>query len=150
MSSSDIDQLVIDLTCPITLALFEDPITAPCCGKCISRLALAQFFESSHQRKCPLCNADLTDFNVFYAAKNTTVSSMVDTLNATVSSNGTLPANAISKAVPKKQIWSATLTNMYDRAKNILPISELKVSIENSNFTTKPSLFIAVVDQSGS
>lgn len=121
-----------DLTCPITGALFEDPISVPCCGKAFERPALLQWFDRN--TICPLCSSNLSNFDVHNVAKNTTISSLVDSYK-----------NGQTTLTKNKHQWSATLTPVPGTT-----INQLKISIDKSNFVTKPSLFIAVVDRSGS
>lgn len=58
-----------DLTCPIDLELFSDPIVVPCCTKSFNRLTLTQHLNLNHNKKCPLCKQDLTDFDPLSAQK---------------------------------------------------------------------------------
>lgn len=140
------DQLIQDLTCPITMELFEDPITVPCCGKTFSRLPLCQHLDSSVNKKCPLCNSALTDFDAVNTAKNSTVSSMIDTLNTINPINTINPQSASQSTTNNNHIWSATLTPVNEEN----DVAELKLSLDRSLFNVKKSLFIAVVDNSGS
>lgn len=58
---------------------------------------------------------------------------------------------AHNDAAPQEaQQWSAVLNPVHDMHGSRLPISELKISLEKAAFTPRPSLFIAVVDRSGS
>src|SRR5690606_33462790 len=64
--------------------------------------------------------------------------------------NNQTKTNSIKKNSKELQQWNCILTNMHDKNGNFLPVSELKLSVVNSTFVSKPSLFIAVVDKSGS
>ncbi|XWV25964.1 hypothetical protein QJ857_gp1116 [Tupanvirus soda lake] len=140
-----------DLSCPIDLDLFEDPISVPCCGKAFNRLALAQHFDSNYDKKCPLCNGNLENFDPLTAQKNVVIMGLLETFRNLQSGTGTeiksiLPEHA-SKKFPK---WSAAVNSVYDCYGKEIGISELKISLQNSTFIPRPSLFIAVVDRSGS
>ena len=160
--TSNMDMILLDLTCPITLELFEDPISVPCCGKTFSRIPLYQCFESRQETKCPLCNANLSDFDIMNTAKNTTIAGMVDTISksspstvessniaSTSTSNST--SNSASASVSSlDHIWTCELTPLYNKHNVRLPIANLTLSLEKSRFQVKSSLFIFVVDNSGS
>ena len=130
------DNILNDLTCPITLELFDDPITVPCCGKAFSRLALVQHLETAYVKKCPSCNGDLTDFNALKCAKNVTLASLVDAFKEknpfeTIVQNG---------VITDEHKWSSVLTRLTDKQNNVLPIGELTIMLENSSFKVKPTL----------
>ena len=82
-----IESMRNELTCPIDLDLFDDPITVPCCTKAFNRLALTQHLESSYNKKCPMCNHDLTDFDPLSAPKNVIIASMLDTFRSMQNQN---------------------------------------------------------------
>lgn len=46
-----------DLICPITLELFKDPITVPCCGTSFDRASIIK------QRICPICRKKFENFD---------------------------------------------------------------------------------------
>lgn len=120
-----------DLLCPIGGDIFEDPITVPCCNRAFSRGNLITAFQVSHL--CPLCRGDLNNYNPATAPRNNTIAGLVDSVRQ----------NVIQK--PKNHMWSADL--------KILPnkqIGELTLAIRDSKFIVQPSLFIAVIDNSGS
>jgi ankyrin repeat protein len=75
------------------------------------------------------------DINVDALQKDIIIAGMVDTIQGRV-------------AVPevKEHQWSCTLTPVTENEK----MYELKLSVTDSKFTTRPSLFIAVLDRSGS
>lgn len=131
--SSKMNNIIQDLTCPLTLELFVDPVTVPCCGKSFSRQPLITHI--NHKPTCPLCNADLEQFDVVRAAKNVLLSGMVDTIQ-----------NKPPEAKLKPHTWNCTLTPVADHS----PWSELKLTIDHATFSVRPSLFIAVLDRSGS
>jgi len=124
---AQLERMRQDLTDPITLELVEDPIIVPCCTKAFSRLSLVQAFESA-EKQCPSCRQLLPDFDPMTAPTNLVMASMVATLK--------LPTNAAK--------WSASLTPVIGN------LAELKISLENSQFKIRPSLFIPVCDTSGS
>ena len=145
---SNLENFRADLTCPITWDLFDDPIQIPCCGKSVTRLALYQHLEINPNKECPLCRGSLENFDTMGATKNTTLAGLVDSLKQKT------PLEHLEENIEKdkedKQKWSSSLIPVVDRNGNFLPIAELKVVLENAMFVTKPSLFIAVVDRSGS
>lgn len=120
------------LTCPITLDLFEDPITTPC-GHSFSRLSLARQFENTGRRKCPVCNQMIENFDPITAAKNITLANLVDSYRS--------PSSVDSK----QQKWSCSVL-----AVEGTDIAELKIALENSTIATRPTLFVMIVDISGS
>ena len=136
------ESLVKDLTCPITFELFEDPISVPCCGKAFSRLPLQQHFDSSGY-KCPLCNGNLENFDPIIAKKNIVLAGMVDSVKL---SSGIIEDDNSQK----KQQWNANLTPVITQNGKKLPYAQLELKLENSEFVTRPTLFIIVVDRSGS
>jgi len=161
------DNILNDLTCPITLDLFEDPISVPCCGKAFSRLPLVQYFERKTNKTCPLCKQNLGDFDVLSAVKNVVLSGLVESVTKNVNKEkiSTLPVLCTGysplfdlclrqrrrlREELSSQKWSSMITPIISPTGEILPVTELQVNLENSNFVTKPSLFIAVVDRSGS
>lgn len=127
------ENLRYDLTCPITQELFEDPVTLPCCGKAVSRAPLVDWL--NRNPVCPLCNNDLSTFDATNAAKNVIIAGMIDTLN------GNIPVVDISK-----HRWKCTLTPITENATKY----EMMITVEDAKFSTRPSLFIAVLDRSGS
>jgi hypothetical protein len=63
------EQLCDDLICPISLELFQDPITVPCCGNSFSRQSLIKYF-SDGNKKCPNCRGKLADYYPETVKKN--------------------------------------------------------------------------------
>jgi len=51
----------MDLTCPISLDIMEDPITTPC-GHTFDRKSMMNLF-SGHKKVCPLCRTNLMDYD---------------------------------------------------------------------------------------
>jgi ankyrin repeat protein len=128
------DLLRRDLTCPITLEVFCDPVSVPCCGKAFERRALTEAL--LRRQQCPTCNGDLSRLDVRNAAKNVVLSALVASLNA-------IPPPVIQ--APQHQ-WSCTAVPI--KSNNTL--CEVTVSLEGGKFQTRPSLFIALLDRSGS
>jgi len=120
------------------LELFNDPITIPC-GHSFSRLALATQFESSGQRKFPVCQKVFDDFDPMTASKNITLANLVDEISE---------GNKMEE--PTVQKWSCTVTPVKGGDGKYLPWAELKLLLENSTFVTRPTLLIMIVDISGS
>ena len=141
------EELKKDLTCPITQELFEDPISVPCCGKAFSRVPLVQHFEHNGAT-CPMCRADIPHFDALHAPKNVIIAGMVESyLRLAQSVNIVPPPPPLG---PPKQIWSCSASPVVNGENVTLPVSELSINLDNAEFATKPSLFIAVVDRSGS
>lgn len=138
------EELKKDLTCPITQELFEDPISVPCCGKAFSRLDLVQHFDHNGAT-CPMCRADIPHFDALHAPKNVIIAGMVESYNRLAQSPPSPPVPP-----PPKQMWSCSASPVINNENVTLPVSELSISLDNAEFATKPSLFIAVVDRSGS
>jgi hypothetical protein len=125
-----------DLTCPLTLELFVDPISVPCCGKAFERASLVQTLQ--HAGRCPLCNGNLCVFDAEAAAKNVLLAGMVRTLGGDTAGE--------VKDEPSKHNWTCTATPVVASAS----MCELSLNLEHAKFSTRPSLFIAVLDRSGS
>jgi hypothetical protein len=123
-----------DLTCPITGEILDDPITVPCCGKAFSRMALLTWFESAPRPSCPTCNGDLSGFDALGVAKNVVLASIIESMK---------DGQVVAKSTEPK--WTVKL-NRLEKTK----IGQLNITLENSDYKVKPSLFIAVVDRSGS
>ena len=122
------------LTCPITLEIIEDPVQLPCCGKSVSRIPLKQSLEIV--QTCPLCRQDLSNFDINTAPTNRTLLAIVDSIKLSNS----------PKEVKDHQ-WSS---NFEWIDKNKPYIGKLSLNVIRANFKTKKSIFIAVVDKSGS
>lgn len=139
----NLQNVLKDLTCPISLELFEEPISVPCCGKAFSRKYLQLHINSSNQAKCPLCNGDLSKFDVENAPKNVILSSLIQSLT------GKIEVKEIVE-VKKETKWKCSLEQMKDTDDRLLPVGELKLSLDYVGYTPKSCLFILVVDSSGS
>jgi len=132
------NHIIQDLTCPLTLELFVDPVTVNCCGKSFSRQPL--IIHLNNKPTCPMCNANLEHFDTVNAAKNVLLSGMVDTIQ-------NRPPEV--KSVP--HTWICTLTPIHGiTTSDKSSWSELTLTIDNAQFSVRPSLFIAVLDRSGS
>lgn len=135
----NVNNFLLNLQCPITLDLLEDPIIVPCCRNAISREALQMSLESN--TRCPLCRGDLDNFDVEAEPKNTILCKLIEDLE-TVNHEPEVEVTEEHKwfCKIKPLVFANRLTN----------IAELDISLEKSNFKVNPSLFIAVVDKSGS
>lgn len=146
------DEIPENLVCPITADLLEDPILMPCCGKNASREPIAIWFANSGHT-CPLCRAELPNFNPNTVTRNRDKASDVEDFKRRKAG----PA-VFAKAAPapeaepdnREQRWSASITPVTDATGKITPISELKLNLEGATIIPKPSLFIAIMDRSGS
>lgn len=119
------------LNCPITGQKLIDPITLPCCGNSTSRNALIEKWLQDSNTLCPVCCTNLPDFDPLSAPQNSTVNNII---NASSSS-------PVSAAL---HTWKAMVHKVCEN------IHELVLILENSQFAAQPSLFIPVVDRSGS
>jgi hypothetical protein len=121
---------------PVTLDLLEDPIAVPCCGQTFSRQTMIQSFESAEDTPCcPLCRADLEEFDVCSAAKIIAIEDAVSQFKN--------QAKLIQQR-SDKQDWTAEVSEVGPG------VSQLHLQLQNSQFATRPSLFVAVCDRSGS
>lgn len=124
------------LICPLTHSLYEDPIQFPCCGNAGSRNPVVQWLATS--KTCPVCRADLSNFAADSAPRSKVIAHQVDEYKR-------------KHATPKaKQAWSATFTSVSDALGDVLDVGELEITLENAAVIPKPSLFIAIMDRSGS
>lgn len=145
LENDPLDDLVKDLSCPISCDLMEDPIIVPCCTKAFERISLVQHF-SVNGSVCPLCRKNIDDYDPLTAPKNLSICALVESIKKRLKGKEKEPS---PPKVPDEK-WNASLTTLYDEQKNVLPIAELKLELENAKFVPKPALFIAVVDKSGS
>lgn len=123
----------IDLTCPISQDLLEDPIIAPCCGHAFSRAWLATHL--ARNTACPLCRSDLSDFDPSTAVVCRNMVSLVE--------DAQRPEPVVEPApVPSQDQWKATLTTL--PGKNI---GKLEITCDSKVYD---NLFIIAVDKSGS
>ena len=147
--------LVESLTCPLTGAILEDPVVVPCCGRAFTRSALADALPSSAH--CPLCHADLTvyGFDANTAGGNAVLAEMVNILhqptavlpphrwNASITPITATPPIAPSSTASSAPAPSSTAPSAPVKA-------EFRLTLENSRFAPRPTLFVAVLDSSGS
>eukprot|EP01083_Nonionella_stella_P087119 242234_1 len=182
-------KIIEDLTCPITLELFSDPITVPCCGKAFSRNPLCAFLSNKQHKTCALCNGDLTNFDPSTAQTNKNLLSFVELIK-----NQQIVKDALERRDNERkeaQTWSLMINKMMsdmrficscgkefgcrenrdahirdattgihehngeykisrDEQKLYIPIGEFRLNLTNSIFELKQSLFVMVVDKSGS
>ena len=128
------ENILETLTCPITLEIIEDPVQLPCCGKSVSRIPLKEALNII--KSCPLCRKDLSNFDIDNAPTNRTLSSIVESIKL-----------SHTHKVVKDHQWLSNF-EWIDQKKPY--IGKLSLNIIRSNFITKKSIFIAVVDKSGS
>ena len=141
-----LQDLQADLTCPICQDLFTTPITVPCCTKAFCQLCLAQCLE--HQKSCPLCKGSLDDFDPMQIKANNLIASMVDSYRKLQPEQ---PAVLPMEPIKLQSKWSASCAFVHDKTDSQrLPVAQLCLNLEEAQFVARPSLFIAVVDRSGS
>jgi ankyrin repeat protein/uncharacterized protein YegL len=131
----NIRNILVDLRCPITQDWLVDPICPPCCNRAFSRASLSQWLLQSSI--CPACSQPINNFDVATAPKNLTIASLVE--NARENSD-------LRPTVVKKHEWSASFTPIEQGS----DIGRLTVNILDSRFSLRRSLFVLLVDTSGS
>ena len=132
-----------DLYCKITKKLIDDPIIVPCCNLSYSRDALKMHLGETGT--CHNCGNDLSSFDVENAPTDIVIEQLVETFKNELSAT-----NGGTTNTSESQKWNATVTPIYNEKGKRLDIGQLKLTLTNSKFVAKPSLFIAVVDRSGS
>lgn len=130
------------LCCPLTLAAFEDAVVAPCCGTSCSRGALRLALDADAARRCPMCRADLSRFDVDAAPPNRALMALV----AAALEVPPPPPPPPRDEVQQSHRWSATL-HPVPGAGNV---ARLALRVDDCRFTPRTALFCAVVDSSGS
>lgn len=129
----------IDLTCPLTLELLDDPITLPCCGKTISRLPMVESLEYSSS--CPLCRQELEDYNPISAPTSVNIAYLVEAAR-----RASQPEEKMEAERPK-ETWKATLTILDKQKCFRQQIARLKIMNDELVYR---NLLITVIDKSGS
>lgn len=124
------------LICPITMELFNDPITLNCCGNTISREPLRQHMNSN--LSCPLCRADLSDFDVENAPKTVNIAHMVEKHLKSISNQEII--------IEEKPKFVATLHPIKDQSYKTV-VAKLNIASTENIFK---SLIIPIIDISGS
>ena len=128
----------------------------PCCGKAFGRAALLTVFESV--ARCPLCNGDLSEFDAEGAAGNVVLSALTEA--AAVQAGAGVEASTPHQQQQQEQppppptadtrVVSLPLPRRRQgQHRKQTSASSPCVSGKGSSHP-KPSLFIAVVDKSGS
>lgn len=148
--STNVSINIEDLTCPILMDLFEQPISLPCCGKAIS----LQPFVTYHNLhgNCPLCKSDLSSLDPTMLPQNVNLAYMIEQVKS-----GGNPTNQIVQLQLLKQQQQQSVQVAY-KAKMQCLCNNSKVSqsiigklsiTSNKNLAFK-TLLIVVVDESGS
>lgn len=132
----------LDLTCPISLELLNDPITVPCCGRAFSRQHLIQAWNINPV--CPICRVPSHRFDPNVAPRSVNLEYLIQKIINPV----LIPE--IKEVLPNHPIWKATITpirsnNPRSRSK----IGKLTITNTNPGFVQK-TLLIPTVDESGS
>jgi hypothetical protein len=112
--------LTQDLTCPLTLELFVDPVTVPCCGKAFEREDLAQSLLNSP--RCPLCNGDLGKFDVHGTAKNVLLASLSRTASEGDLKGLIAKKQALEKAVELEKLQVCGLSVLIHHVELVLTV----------------------------
>ncbi|AYV77769.1 MAG: ankyrin repeat protein [Edafosvirus sp.] len=131
-----------DLICPILGDYFVDPVNLNCCGKAVSRQPLIEWLQM--QLVCPLCRANLPDF---------------DAVNAPMAKNLAYLVEKAKKENEEKTIkidekdhgWNAKIFPLINDRPSAYQqvIGRLQIANVNTNHQFK-TLLIPVIDQSGS
>ena len=135
-----------NLTCPITLELFENPITLPCCGQVVSKTPIIRIINEG-SGLCPLCNNNLENFDVINAPITVNIQSLIDELNNKNNNDNNLITrmmNYFTKSVenPIKSDIKYFTNSMYNTK-----IGLLELKLPKNNYKT---LLIPIIDKSGS
>lgn len=141
-----------DLLCPISLELFDDPVSTPCCGHAISRSSLRSHL--AREGFCPLCRANIraehSSFDVDAVTKNRTIASLVDAHRARQAqlAETSAPVEApVEAAAPK---WSCSLGPCTTQGGRKIPVGQMKINVEWPSYKGDVCLFLPVIDKSGS
>lgn len=135
MTDVNIHNIITDLKCPITMDWLEDPIRMPCCTRAVSRQSMLEW--RFHNSTCPVCSTNISSFDADRVPKDILLAGLVASLQAETELH----------PIPKgSHQWSARFTPI----KKDYPFGKLTMDLENSNFNVRKSLFIALVDKSGS
>ena len=128
-----------DLTCPITLDIFEDPVSVPCCGKSFSRMPLCQHLQTRHY--CPNCRGNLANFDVLNCQRNRVLADMIENYRVNE-----------KKIQLKNGIWTIDAFELPGQISgdNDQKIHQLSLRVKKSKITTKPTLLVLILDKSGS
>lgn len=142
----------IDLQCPITHELFEDPISVPCCGNSFSRDSLIRALNTQHSKRCPSCRAELNDYDPTIAPKNIRLNYLVErhhNNNLNIINNNLHEQDHDEKSISEPE-WKATILPLRSHhMRTKVKIGRLSIINMNKNYQTK-TLFIPVIDESGS
>lgn len=125
-------KIIQDSTCPITLDLFEDPVTVPCCGKAVSRIPLRDYL--SNNSKCPLCKGDLSNFNAATASTNKNLLSFVELIKQQQAIKQSLERadkEREEQKLQQQQQWSLTINKIYGDMVFVCSCGKKFQSIEN-------------------
>lgn len=138
-----------DLTCPISGDLLENPIVVPCCTNAFSRAELVKYLDgcSDDEKYCPNCRSDISNFDAANAPVNRQIAKAVESFRELSQDPCKLQVKIRDN---KEPVWTTTVTPIINNRGESLPVAELKITLENAKFVPRPSLFIAVVDRSGS
>ena len=128
-----------DLTCPITHDYLQDPILLPCCGKMVSRNPLLDWFQK--KMICPLCNANLTNFDAVNAVTIKDIISMIE-----AKKKQDEKVNLFESKTQNN--WKATIHRLHSQTHRTI-IGRLVITNPNDKYKYK-TLLIPVIDCSGS
>jgi len=156
------DSHQVDLTCPISLELLEDPISTPCCGQALSRASLRAHLAT--ERCCPLCRADLqaeySSFDVETVAKNRTLASLVDAHRERIASGEetNVPAADVHRSMAARLAaaqdagpqYRCSLVPCCTKGGTRLPVGRMSVDVEWPSYEGDVCLVMPVIDKSGS
>ena len=134
MESKTVQAAILDnLHCPLSLELLVDPINLPCCMQTVSRHMLLQI----QRLVCPMCNADISQFDIPHAPRNVALAAMVESLEREC------------KSAPKTK-WHCVMKPIIGPGGCAIGVCESTITAHNVAKEQRPNLVIAVVDRSGS
>lgn len=139
------DALTLVVQCPIGYDILVDPVQVPCCTRVFSRANLRMHLSSGTNSLCPLCRADLNEFNLETAPTSLLALDIIDHLN-NINNINIVPLE--NQNIPDE--FEGKINILKNNNQNIkTQIAQLQISNKNNtnNFKT---LVIPVIDASGS
>lgn len=138
------------LKCPVSLSLFVDPITVPCCNRVFSRSSLEITLDE--QKICPFCFQDLKNFDIKHAPKSVAFQEVINAFIEEHDGNieDLIPNKSSVDEVTRREKpeWKILLRTVPLKGPSLTKIGHLRVVNENKKVTFKTLVF-NVVDESG-
>ena len=134
----------IDMCCPISLEIFNDPISLPCCGQAISRQSIIDCMSNS--LLCPLCKKSLNKFNAYTCPKSVNIAYLIENYKKSLQDS-----TQMNKKSLENNDWNGIIkivpTDMHNIYSTVIGQLILKTSNVKQLYKT---LLIPVIDKSGS